>query len=223
MSKDKNKYKSTVGFTDLLFNLLIGFVFLFIISFILINPIPKQKDIEAHAEIMVILTWDSELDYDIDLWILDPERNIMSFRQKDQGIVFLDRDDLGHRNDTIIKRDGEKIRVNINREVATIRGIISGEYIVNAHFYNAKDDEGILWPKGAQAPLPPPVTVKVSIIKINPYSEKFTAEQTFTQIGYEHTFTRFTVKPDGKLINFNDRAYPIANSLKGNNIEMMDR
>ena len=81
MNRDNNKYKSTVGFTDLLFNLLIGFVFLFIVSFILINPIPKQKDIEAHAEIMVILTWDSELDYDIDLWILDPEKNIMSFRK----------------------------------------------------------------------------------------------------------------------------------------------
>ena len=223
MNRDNNKYKSTVGFTDLLFNLLIGFVFLFIVSFILINPIPKQKDIEAHAEIMVILTWDSELDYDIDLWILDPEKNIMSFRKKDSGIVYLDRDDLGHRNDTVIKKDGEIIRVNLNREVATVRGIISGEYIVNAHFYNAKDKEGNLWPKFRKAPPPPPVIVNVAIIKINPYSEKFSAEQTFTQIGYEHTFARFTVKSDGKLINFNDLPYPIANSVNGNDMEMMDR
>ena len=36
------KYKSTIGFTDLLFNLLVGFVFLFIIA-VELFPITKKK------------------------------------------------------------------------------------------------------------------------------------------------------------------------------------
>ena len=47
-SLNKNKYKSTIGFTDLLFNLLVGFVYLFIIAFILINPIQKKHRIESN-------------------------------------------------------------------------------------------------------------------------------------------------------------------------------
>ena len=41
---DKNKYKSTIGFTDMLFNILVGFAFLFIIAFLLIKPEAKKQD-----------------------------------------------------------------------------------------------------------------------------------------------------------------------------------
>ena len=43
------KFKSTVGFTDLLFNILVGFAFLFIVAFLLIKPEAKK-------------TWDKFLD-----------------------------------------------------------------------------------------------------------------------------------------------------------------
>ena len=43
---DKEKYKSTIGFTDMLFNVLVGFAFLFIVAFLLIKPEAKKEDFE---------------------------------------------------------------------------------------------------------------------------------------------------------------------------------
>ena len=50
--ESKSRYKSSLAFTDLLFNILIGFAFMFIIAFLLINPVQKDADIEAKAEFM---------------------------------------------------------------------------------------------------------------------------------------------------------------------------
>ena len=43
---NKQKYISSIGFTDLLFNIVVGLAFLFILAFVLINPISKEKDIQ---------------------------------------------------------------------------------------------------------------------------------------------------------------------------------
>ena len=47
---NKSKYLSSTGFTDLLFNVVVGLAFLFILAFILMNPIAKTKDIEISAK-----------------------------------------------------------------------------------------------------------------------------------------------------------------------------
>ena len=39
------RYRSSFGFIDLLFNMLIGFVFLFMLAFLLINPVAKKETI----------------------------------------------------------------------------------------------------------------------------------------------------------------------------------
>ena len=46
MALRKGKYHSNVSFLDLLFNLVVGFVMLFIIAFLLIRPIAENKQIE---------------------------------------------------------------------------------------------------------------------------------------------------------------------------------
>jgi len=52
--------------------------------------------------------------------------------------MYLDKDDLGYANDIVKNIDGTITKVNINREVVTIRGIIPGEYIINAHYYSSR-------------------------------------------------------------------------------------
>ena len=42
----RRQYSSSIAFNDLLFNLLVGFVFLFIVAFILINP-PTKRNIKT--------------------------------------------------------------------------------------------------------------------------------------------------------------------------------
>ena len=65
--KRHRSYGSQVAFIDLLFNTLVGFVFLFILAFILINPIAKKSDIEVVAEFIVKINWPTIPD-DIDPW-----------------------------------------------------------------------------------------------------------------------------------------------------------
>ena len=43
------RYRSSFGFIDLLFNLLVGFVFLFMLAFMLINPVAKKETIKQKA------------------------------------------------------------------------------------------------------------------------------------------------------------------------------
>ena len=62
---NKLKYKSSIGFTDLLFNLVIGFVYLFVIAFILINPVAKKGDVIKKAEYMIVLEWNHEYNDDV--------------------------------------------------------------------------------------------------------------------------------------------------------------
>jgi len=47
---NKLKYVSNVAFTDLLFNIVVGLAFLFLLAFILMNPIAKEKDVEEKSD-----------------------------------------------------------------------------------------------------------------------------------------------------------------------------
>ena len=189
------QYKSSLAFTDLLFNVLIGFAFMFIIAFLLINPVEKDAEIEAKAEFMIIMEWDDQSAYDIDLWMQDPVGNIVGFPNMHAGLLHLDKDDLGQSNDTVILADGSTKIIYLNREVMTIRGIVPGEYIVNNHLYSMKADAN----RGG------PMEVTTRVIKLNPYGEVHTGVVTLLNHGAEETVIRFTVNPDGFVTSKNHR------------------
>ena len=135
------KYKSTIAFTDLLFNILVGFAFLFIIAFLLIKPEAKKENFDRKAEFVVIMEWDKEATGDIDLYVQDPTGAQCSFRLPVVNFMHLDKDDLGASNDTVINADGSSSTVRINREVITIRGIVEGEYIICLLYTSDAADE----------------------------------------------------------------------------------
>ena len=116
------RYVSNVAFTDLLFNIVVGLAFLFLLAFILMNPIAKEKDIEEKSDFIIILTWDDESGDDIDLWVRDPLGHILSFRNRGVGMMHLDRDDLGLSNDKVQGPDGKIVYVYRNKEVVSLRG-----------------------------------------------------------------------------------------------------
>ena len=185
-----NKFKSTIGFIDILFNILIGFAFLFIIAFILIKPEAKKEDFERKAEFVIILEWPLDRMEDVDLWVSDPQGATCSFRTPRVNLMHLDKDDLGTRNDTVIV-NGKQVVIKINREVTTIRGIVPGEYIVNAHLYSNY---------GSSKPFP----VTIEVIKVNPaYKVVFKGEKEFTRRGQEETFVRFKIDHEGNVIELN--------------------
>ena len=140
-------------FTDLLFNVLLGFTFLFFITILFINPISKLGNVNLKAEYIISVDWKDNLPDDVDLWVEDPNGEIVSYLKKDAGWLHLDRDDQGIINDKVLINNKEVI-YPLNREVVTLRGIIPGEYIVNLYLYENKSSL--------------PVDVKVKIERINP-------------------------------------------------------
>jgi len=205
---DKNKYKSTIGFTDMLFNILVGFAFLFIIAFLLIKPEAKKEDFERKAEFVVVMEWDHDQPDDIDLYVQDPTNSTVHFRLPITNFMYLDKDDLGFANDIVKNIDGTITKVNINREVVTIRGIIPGEYVINAHYYSARKWTGQTlstnvdnsYELGKGKSTGKKLTVKIELHKVDPYKIWWIGEKTFTHRGQEETFVRFTIDSDGKLV-----------------------
>ena len=207
---NNEKYKSTIGFTDLLFNILVGFAFLFIIAFLLIKPEAKKEDFERKAEFVVVMEWDHDQPDDIDLYVQDPTNSTVHFRLPITNFMYLDKDDLGFANDIVKNVDGTITKVNINREVVTIRGIIPGEYIINAHYYSARKwagqtlttniGDGGVYEVGKGKPTGKKLTVKIELHKVDPYKIWWMGEKTFTHRGQEETFVRFIIDQDGKLV-----------------------
>ena len=207
---EKNKYKSTIGFTDMLFNILVGFAFLFIIAFILIKPEAKKEDFERRAEFVVVMEWDHDQPDDIDLYVQDPTGTKVHFRLPVTNFMYLDKDDLGFANDIVKNVDGTITKVNINREVVTIRGIIPGEYIINAHYYSSRKwsgqtlstnvDDPANYELRKGKPTGKQLTVKIELHKVDPYKIWWIGEKTFTRRGQEETFVRFTIDSDGKQV-----------------------
>jgi len=186
-----DRYKSTIGFVDLLFNILVGFVFLFLVAFLMINPVAKNAEVVKKAEFLVTMTWHKDSLHDIDLWVMDPQGNKTGFANKQSGLLHLERDDLGVAND-VFTFDGSTIMINNNEETITVRGIKPGDYYVSVFWYSKQRDI-----EGEQNGVP--VTVKV--VKINPYKEVYTQMKVLQQEGSTENYYRFTVYSDGGVGN----------------------
>jgi hypothetical protein len=182
-----------IGFTDLLFNALLGFVVMFVLAFLMINPIAKTGAVDAKAEFLVTLSWPDGRSEDIDLYVEDPAGNLVWFRAREAGLMHLDRDDLGRSND-VIRVAGREIVHPLNQEIVAIRGLQSGEYVVNLHLYRAAPDA-----------LPVPAVVKVE--KLNPKVEVvFYGEIVLARPSEERTAVRFSLRADGGVADVNQLA-----------------
>ena len=236
---NNEKYKSTIGFTDLLFNILVGFAFLFIIAFLLIKPEAKKKDFERRAEYIVVMEWDAGAKDDIDLYVEDPLGGIASFRHPRVNFMHLDKDDLGVRNDTTVMADGSTTTIKINREVITIRGIIPGEWVINAHYYSAYEyasangDSKII----SKSKDDYSITVRVELHRVNPYQILWVGEKKFTPKGQEETCLRWRIDkvggilppftfqkqsyitPSGQVSNTNSTGAPVTSSTTGGSLQ----
>ncbi len=177
-------------FYDMLFNLLIAFVFCFIVALLAMNPKAlKAGDIPSKAEYIINVSWPDRNPNDIDTWVQDPGGNLVWFRAREAGLMFLDRDDRGDANDAIVI-NGQRVQSPFRQEVVTLRGIVPGEFTVNVQYYQSRDRL--------------PVEVTVSVIKVNPKAEVvFYRQLTLSRQGDEATAARFTLLPDGSVVNAN--------------------
>lgn len=177
------------AFTDLLFNALLGFTFLFLVAIIFMNPDAKSGIIDPKAEYILTITWEDNNPDDIDVWIEDPDGNVLWFKNPDIGLLHLDRDDRGMAND-VLYINGEELENPLNQEVVTLRGIVKGEYVVNLHYYATETKK--------------PVDINVRLVKVNPalkviYYDVINLEKK----GDEKTAFRFKISHTGEVSSIN--------------------
>lgn len=176
-----------LAFIDMLFNMLVGFVGLFILSFIHINPIAKKGKIDPVTEILITHTWNDESSIDMDIWVEGPLDTIIGYPRKEGGYMQLDRDDLGERNDTFVI-NGELQTVKRNIETVTINKIIPGDYYVNIHFF------------GPTTAINSVETSIIEIFDMHPFQMVFngSVEAKFHE---EITVVAFSVDEQGNIFN----------------------
>ena len=144
---------------------------------------------------MVTVSWPDHNPNDIDAWVMEPSGKVLWFRQRDAGMLHLDRDDRGAKNNSVIV-NGREITSPIRQEIVTLRGLVPGEYVVNAHYYESKDKL--------------PVDVSVAVVKVNPQAEiVYTGTQQIPAKGDERTLVRFSIDEGGNVIDLNTRPLTI--------------
>ena len=177
------------AFTDLLFNSLLGFAFMFAIAFMLISDPSERGKIDSKAEILISVRWPDQHPDDVDAIVESPEGGLVWYHNRDTGLMHLDRDDRGIFADKM-NVNGAVISNPINQETVTIRALQSGEYVVNLLHYQSNYDE--------------PLTVDVKVEKLNPEVELvYYGSHELEGVGDEETAVRFSVDSQKNISNVN--------------------
>jgi hypothetical protein len=178
------------AFTDLLFNALLGFAFMFVAAFALIADPQKDGKVDNKAEILITVRWADRHPDDVDTLVEGPHGNLVWYHNRNTGLMHLDRDDRGLLQDRLLL-DGVEVSNPINQETVTVRALQPGEYVVNLLHYQANYRE--------------PLAVTVKVEKLNPQvSLVYYGTRHLTGVGDEQTAVRFTVGADGEVVGTNE-------------------
>ena len=177
------------AFTDLLFNSLLGFAFMFAIAFMLISDPSDGGKIDSKAEILISVRWPDQHPDDVDAIVESPQGGLVWYHNRDTGLMHLDRDDRGIFADKM-NVNGATISNPINQETITIRALQSGEYVVNLLHYQANYDK--------------PLTVYVKVEKLNPEVELvYYGSHELKGVGDEKTAVRFSIDSKKNISDVN--------------------
>jgi hypothetical protein len=111
---------------------------LLLIILVLLQPPPKKTTaVDTLGVYAVTISWKDGSNDDVDLYVEDPEGNVVYFGSDSVGLMHLEHDDLG----TAASETEGSVRVVQNGERVVIRGAVVGEYSVNVHLY-MKSDRG---------------------------------------------------------------------------------
>ena len=155
------------------------------------NPNPKSGIVNPKAEYIITIGWPDGSSEDIDVWVENPKGELVWFRNQESGLLHLDRDDRGALNDTITI-SGKQIINPLNQEIVTLRGVITGEYVVNIHYYATGVKDFVGQPTNSDS-----VKVDVKVEKVNPQLEVvYYGVTTLSKVGDEKTAVRFKISKD---------------------------
>ena len=187
------------AFTDLLFNALLGFAFMFFVAFMLMATPEQTGNVTSKAEFLITVSWPDYHPDDIDVLVEDPLGQVLWFDNRDTGVMHLDRDDRGSLQDQLLI-DGEKVTNPINQETVSLRAWLPGEYVVNILHYKANYTD--------------PVPVSVKVEKLNPaVNLVYYGVHMLDRAGMEVTATRFVLDSKGEAVDISRLPKPLLRQI----------
>lgn len=193
------KYDFRTAFIDLLINVLTGIVFLFMITTLLIqNKTKEDPGVKKDAQYVINISWNSDINCDVDLWVQDPRNRVVSYQSKDVGVMNLERDDQGWTNDVVIMQNNDQtIQQLDNSETWVLRGKMAGKFTVNLHLYSCTI-EGRPLQLGEVIDIP----VKVELVRLNPdLKKKVEGTYTLHQVWEEITIFNFVLDGNNEVVD----------------------
>ncbi len=185
----KRKFFTFKPFIDVLFCCLLMLV---AILFLLKTEEQKTRARPPNVIYEVVLTWSSESEDDLDLYVRAASGHTVAFNNREGGegsLISLDHDALGRRNHQLPAGMAGKL-TEFHEEVVSFRGITEGENIVTVHVYSKRDKKS--------------TKATIRLIKIKPYKEVAIKERVFTITGEEKIAFRFKTDKDGNILGINE-------------------
>jgi hypothetical protein len=174
-----------------------------VVMFVMISPQQKKDDgIKPKAEYIISVTWPVDLDYDVDVWVRDPDDKVVWYGGKEKDFLNLERDDLGA-SKMQVTLSGTVVTASVAEEIVTVRGFKEGEYVINVHLYRAgrsyKENDAIK-----------PALVHTKITRMNPsVAVIYETDTVLNTVRQESHVVRFSMAQDGRLSNFT-KARPVS-------------
>jgi len=172
---------SDTVFRDVIMLALIGFVAMVVMLLPHVQAAKTEaQDHKPPGNLIVEMHWPTTMPYDVDLWVQGPNSGPVGFWNKGNEVFDLLRDDLG----------GEGDATNLNYEIAYTRGIIAGDYTVNAHMYGRI-------PPGTVVPVRFVVSIRT---QFDDTRQLLQSTVKLTRHNEERTAFRFRLTKDGDIV-----------------------
>ena len=191
-----------IATVDVCINLVLVFAVLLRLSIVMVNAEQVKNHLKNDAAFFIKINWPGESYDDVDLYVVDPLNEIVYFRQKQIGLMSLDRDDTGRQQNMVTLPDGRVVQSEFNEERVNIRGIVEGEYIVNVHMYRKSDGH--------------PTKVEVALFKASAGEDIEVHKRVVTLASerQEETAFRFTLTKDGGVLDINELPKHLVDQLQ---------
>ena len=191
-----------IGLADLL---------LCILSVVIVAVAPTRARVDGvkpKAEFLITADWKVELDSDVDLWLVGPDRKPVFYGARQVGCASLDRDSLGYSTSQITLADGSLAQSESNKETTTLRCIAPGHYDVGVNLYS---DRELDKPNGVKS-----IPVRVEITGLNPQVRiLFARDVALDQVGQTINVASFDLSPDGKITLADPPLEPVTDAYQG--------
>jgi hypothetical protein len=199
-----NDTHSPVSLADVMLKVLLMVFIAMTVLALVAKKNNEESNIKKKAEYQITAEWNKEqnpdIDCDVDLWVRNPNGQLVFWRARENNLMNIERDDVGMRNDFIRLPDGRSVKNEEDMEYWYLRGIIPGEYTVNLHLYACAVELQQVDPTYTLD-----IPVEVKLTRLNPRMQIIEVRQVkLTKVYQELTVMNFTLAGDGAVSKITD-------------------